>query len=177
MRRLLVLCLGAMLVLPAAAAAIALVPGDGTLHVDNGDGKVRLGSKFAPFSGVVLGRISVGKLEIIDPEEECEDLLVWNEDDTRERPLRARDGIACVFVTFARDEAMRFRLVREDGEITMSGKGLWVSAVGQGVAYLQGTTRRAGDGTYSINGQRPRSLPERGEWVPVGNWTTRPSLP
>jgi hypothetical protein len=177
MRRLLVLCLGAALALPAAAAAIALVPGDGTLHVDDADGKVRLGSRFAPFSGVVLGRISVGKLEIIDPEEECDELLVWDEDDTRERPLRSREGIACVFVTFDRSSAMRFRLVSEDSEITMSGRGIWISAFGQGPAYLQGTARRpAKDGTYSLNGQRPRSMPEPGEWWAVGNWT-RPSLP
>jgi hypothetical protein len=60
MRRALVVCLCAVLTLPATALALRLAPGDGTLAVRNGDGLVHLKLR----SGAVLGRVDIGRLEI-----------------------------------------------------------------------------------------------------------------
>src|SRR5687768_365557 len=131
MRRVVTLVLSAALLVPATAAAFAHALGDGTLHVNNADGRV---SFLRGFSGVVLGRVTVGTLEVIDPDSECDDLaaLVWDDDGWRERPLRgSRDGIKCVFRTFDRTTPMRFRLLEED-EIRITGAGIWISTVGQG---------------------------------------------
>jgi hypothetical protein len=176
MRRVLVLLLGATLALPAAALAVGLAQGDGTLYVNRADGKVRLGSKLDTFSGVVLGRINVGRLEIIDPDEECDELslVVWDADDGWERPMRQRDGVVCVFVSNDRTSPMRFRLVRDENEVVISGNGLFVTAVGEGPAFLLGTPKKIRDGTYSINGERPLSMPEKGKWVEI---RARGSLP
>jgi hypothetical protein len=176
MRRVLVLLLGATLALPAAALALGFAQGDGTLYINKADGKVRLGSKLDPFSGVVLGRLREGRLEIIDPDEDCDDLslVVWDADDDWERPLRQRDGVACVFVSSDRTTPMRFRLVRDENEVLVSGTGLFVTAVGEGPVFLQGNPRKVRDGTFSINGERPLSMPEKGKWFEI---RARGSLP
>jgi hypothetical protein len=173
MRRVLTLGLLAALAVPAVAAATALAPGDGTLYVNNADGRVHF---LRGFSGVVLGRITFGTLEVFNPSGECDEVadLVWDDDERTERPLRgSRDGIKCVFRATDRTTPMRFRLLEESEEIRISGQGIWVSAVGQGRVHLQGSDRLR-DGTFSISGDRPRSMPDRGATYSIG---TRPSLP
>ena len=161
MRRALVLCLLVVLLAPAAAIATGLASGDGMLAVRNGDGVVGLKLK----SGAILGRIQSGRLEIVvDPDVNCDELLVWDYDRDSLRPLASRDKVACVFVVGRESPAdMRFRLVREENEIRLTGRGLWISAVGRGQVYLKGSTRERADGVYSLNGARERSLPDRGE--------------
>jgi hypothetical protein len=159
MRRVLVLCLGATLALPAAALAVSLAQGDGTLYVNNAAGQVNL----RPWSGVVLGRMTEGKLELVDPDASCDDIDVWGAD--VERELRAREAVICRFVSRDRDSVMRFRLVEDVEEIRMiNSRGLYVAAVGQGKAFLKGSPRIEQDGTFSINGDRRRgTLPDSGK--------------
>jgi hypothetical protein len=170
MRRVVTLWLLAALVVPATAAAIALAPGDGSLTVSNADGQVRLTLR----AGVVLGRIAQGRLEVIAPDQDCEELLVWDSDDDFERPLRARDAVACVFISRDRSTAMRFRLVRGEADIRMVGRGLSLSAAGRGRTYLEGSVTKPRDGTFSVNGERPRSMPDKGAWFSVGAASSLP---
>jgi hypothetical protein len=167
-------CFAAVLALPATAAAIHAAPGDGTLAVSNAEGRVEF---LRNFSGVVLGRVTTGRLEIVNPESDCYGLDVWDVDDIREFPLRgSRDGVRCVFRTLDRSTAMRFRLVREGDEILVRGAGIWISAVGRGDVYLEGKPNKLRDGTFSINGERRGSLPDGGRTFTIG--TRRPgSLP
>ncbi len=161
MRRILVLWLGLVLAVPATAfAVVPFATGDGTLAVRWGDGNVTLKLR----SGVVLGRIATGTLEVVDPDVACEDLLVWDADDMT--PTK-RD--TCRFRSIERDGTpMRFRLLRGDNEIRLHGRGLFISAVGRGRVLLQGSDERVRDGQYSINAAPFRSLPDEAQWFPIG---------
>ncbi|MBD0329858.1 MAG: hypothetical protein ICV64_07125 [Thermoleophilia bacterium] len=168
MRPLVLVCLAAVLALPATAAAVHVAAaGDGTLSVSNAEGRVEF---LRSFSGVVLGRVTTGRLEVVNPDADCNDLGVWDVDEVRELPLRgSRDGVRCVFRTVDRSMAMRFRLVREGDEVLVAGAGIWISAVGQGRVYLEGKPNKLRDGTFSINGERRGSLPDAGRTFTIGS--------
>jgi hypothetical protein len=167
MRGLVTVVIVAALLVPAAALAQSRTPGDGTLHVNSAEGRVHF---LRSFSGVVLGRITVGTLEVVNPDSDCDSLKVWDADDTNERPLPgSRDGVRCIFRSTDRSTPMRFRLVREGDEVRVSGSGIWLSSVGQGRVFVQGSERRVRDGTFAINGdRRPGTLPDRGLTVTIG---------
>jgi len=162
MRRILVLCVGLVFCVPATAFAIVpFALGDGTLAVRGGDGTVTLKLR----SGVVLGRMATGTLEVVDPDVACEDLLVWQADETT--PTK-RD--TCRFRSMERDGTpMRFRLLRGDNEIRLHGRGLFISAVGRGKVRLEGSDERVRDGQYSINAAPFKSLPDEGGWLAIGS--------
>ncbi|MGE5690527.1 MAG: hypothetical protein ACM33B_08215 [Pseudomonadota bacterium] len=164
MRRALVITLVLSLVLPAIAAARMVAPGDGSLVVRSGDGNVRL----IDFKGAILGRISNGTLVVVDPKGgDCDALLVWDADDQwpRVRTIDDDKVLECVFKTTS---GMRFRLVGGPNTIRINARGIALSAVGQGLAYLRGSRLIDDDGTYSVDGSDWRSLPEDGRFVRVG---------
>ena len=167
MRRRLALVVLASLAVPAAAIASQNAPGDGTLTVRNADGVVRL-----TLRGAVLGKVGSGRLEVVDPDVDCDQLLVWGEEDAAERERQGRDGerrLLCIF----KGTSVRFRFIGGQHDVRISGRGIWVSAVGTGRVYLRGSSRRT-DGVFSINGERFASLPEDGDAFRVG---VTPSLP
>jgi hypothetical protein len=161
MRRLILLCLGFVLAVPATALAVQpFASGDGTLAIRSGDGSVRFDLR----SGVVLGRFASGSLEIMNPEIACDDLLVWDYDQVI--PTK-RDS--CLFrAAPGRDgEPLRFRLVSTDEDIRIAGRGIFLSAVGRGRVYLEGSQKRARDGQYSLNGGPFKSLPDDGQFFAI----------
>jgi hypothetical protein len=167
-RRLVVLCLGVALALPAAAWAVApLTGGDGSLAVRDGAGFIRLNLR----SGAILGRIENGTLEIVDPDVNCDDLLVWDADS--QFPKTVRDKTACVFRVHSEDDepGMRFRLARDENEVRLRGSGLWVSAVGRGRVFINGagSATKTRDGSYSLNGGFFKSLPNDGQAFVLGS--------
>ena len=165
MRRILPILLVLVLALPAAAAARMLAPGDGTLVVRSGDGRVWL----SEFRGVVLGRISAGTLVLVDPKGgDCDAQLVWEADDQwpRVRTIGEDRVLECVYRTTS---GMRFRLVGTDTTLRVNGRNIALTAVGKGTGYLKGTPALPDDGTYSVDGADWRSLPEDGRFVHIGS--------
>jgi hypothetical protein len=165
MRRTLLITLVLALLAPAAAVAQRLAPGDGSLVVRSGDGNVRL----TDFKGVVLGRIANGTLVIVDPKGgDCDAPLVWDADDQwpRVRQIGPEKVLECVYRTTS---GMRFRFVGGPSTLRVNGKGIALTAVGQGAGYVRGSKNVDDDGTYSVDGGDWRSLPEDGRVVRVGS--------
>lgn len=172
MRRLLVLCLLFALAAPAAAWALTRAPGDGTLAVRNGSGRLQLTLQ----GGAVIGKIDAGRLQVTVPasatlttEETCSALKVWGADrqpPALERAVGEAPMIVCRFTEFrvgGTPEPMRLRLVEEDRMLVKidQGRGFSVSAVAKGSGYIEGAGGE--DGTYSVNGRSFESLPDSGE--------------
>jgi hypothetical protein len=55
----------------------------------------------------------------------------------------------------------RFRATGGSYHVVIRGTGVYLFAGGQGSVKLQGSSYVRADGTYSVNGGRPRSLPKR----------------
>ena len=164
MRRLVLLCFGVLVVLPATAFAFQpLTAGDGTLSVRNGDGFIGLRLR----SGVILGRVESGRIEVVDPDVDCADLRVWDAEDRdrgfvqkpgiRQTPSSAQRVPSCVF----KGEDMSLRLL-DQSDVRIKGTGLWLSVVGRGRVILDGygTPAKTRDGQFALNGGKPQSLPD-----------------
>lgn len=165
MRRILVLLVVLALTVPAVAAARKLTPGDGTLVVRSGDGRVWLND----FRGVVLGRIATGTLVLVEPKGgDCDTQLVWEADDQWPRVRTVGDDrvFECVYRTTS---GMRFRVVGGQNTLRVNGRGIALTAVGKGTGHLRGTPSLLDDGTYSLDGEDWRSLPDDGRFVRIGS--------
>jgi len=159
-RRLLLTLLATLILAPAALAAPAAAPSDGTLSVRNGDGAIGMGS----FKGAVIGRIGQGTLEIEIPlEADCGALYVWGAENERDRFRTKADGATVSVCTFA-GRNIRFRVIATRPQVLRVTRATDVdlSAVGTGYVRLKG--RGGGpDGTFSLNGGDYRSLPDDGD--------------
>ena len=158
MRRLLVFAVLAALVLPAGALAAKHASGDGTLAVRNGDGSVRL-----TFRGAVLGKIGGGRLEVVDSDEECEDLRVWDADEVERKYDTRQKLLTCIF----KGASIRFRLVGTQQDLRITARAINLSAVGRGKAHLKAASRSRPSGTYSVDGGRFVPLGPDGGWITV----------
>jgi hypothetical protein len=162
MRSLIVVLVVGALVAPATALALKRAPGDGTLAIKGGEGIVRL-----ELRGAVIGAIARGTLVVVDPEDNsCDKPLVFDAD-TAVRRIEPGDlgqkRVACFYT----GSNMRFRFVGGQNELRLNGRGIGISAVGRGTAFLKGSVRVADDGQYSLNGAAWESLPDAGETVRV----------
>jgi hypothetical protein len=162
---------GVFLLAPAAAAASSTAPGDGTLSIKRGVGVVRLEID----RGAVIGRIGNGVLTVSNPRNgDCEKLLVWEQGErvavSDERETR-RGDLECIYT----GRAMRFRIVGGAPQLKLTGKDISVSAVGRGVAYLQGDLTVLEAGTYSVDGDDHLPLPILRKRVLLGDGPVQPS--
>jgi hypothetical protein len=152
----------------AAGLALAGSTDDGTLSVKAGIGKVNLN-----FNGSAVGRVARGSITVTDP------LLgdglgfdTWGCDPgSYDRPTTDGDGQ----VRVCRGNGLRFRAIGGKYQIKLKGSGIYLSAVGQGSAFLNGAgddPNVYSDGTYSLNDQPYKSLPDLGAFLdlsaPVG---------
>ena len=162
MRKILLSCaMLAVLALPAAASAGAHARGrTGYLVVKQGAGDGRRPIVTLAVHGFVLG--SVG------PQDEAQVTII---------PLNSAQGAPQVAPTdIARHRArygrstgityggtgFRFRAVGGYYRVVVRGSGVYLFAGGVGNVKLQGSSfDRRGDGTYAIDGKRPRSLPTK----------------
>jgi hypothetical protein len=162
------LCFGLLvgLLVPAAALAEQMVPGDGTLAVRNGDGMLRLDLK-----GVALGRMASGVLEVeVALERDCDgaDVSVAGAEREREDVKWIDDETPvwlCRFVD--RRGGLRFRIAGQQVIRFKFMRNLNLSAVGRGSARIRGT----GDapGSFSLNGDEFTLLPDELETLPLGS--------
>ncbi len=146
MRKHILLLLACLLALPAvASAALMRSTSDGTLSVEDGQGRIVIDAR-----GGVIGRFDRGSVTILDrtPEDAFE-AKVWGA--TREVELGLdRERYF--------GPGVRFRLIGGSFRIVINGAGIDLSAVGTGVVSLEGSGRFPG--VYSLDGEdcgAPRS--------------------
>lgn len=146
MRKTIMLLLACLLVVPAVgSAALMRGAGDGTLSVEDGQGRIVIDAR-----GGVIGRFDRGFITILDrtPEDAFE-ARVWGA--TREIELGLdRERYY--------GEGVRFRLIGGSFRIVVNGAGVDLSAVGSGFVTLEGRSRFPG--VYSLDGEdcgAPRS--------------------
>jgi hypothetical protein len=138
---------------PAAASAFISVGNDedGALSVKNGHGKVTL----YPFNGSAVGRVAHGRVVINDPiDGDGEGFDVWGCDI---RVHRSDTATVCI------GDNLRFRAVGGRYKIFARGSGIFLSAVGRGVATIDGSGDDPfvdSDGAFSVNDSPYRSLPD-----------------
>ena len=149
MRHVSLVLLLAGLLAPAALAASESVE-DGTLAVKNGRGFVKL-----EVTGVVIAQIDAGRITVEDREAER---------GTTPR-VRGAERLRVLSETKRRwmGSDMRVRLVGGDWKVTIFGRGIDLSVVGQGAITIHGRGDEQAiveDGTYSLNDAPWRSLPD-----------------
>ena len=137
---------------PAAASAfVSGGDGDGALSVRNGRGKVVL----YPFNGSAVGRVGHGRIVINDPiEGDGEGFDLWG-CDLRLHP--SDTATVCI------GDNLHFRAVGGKYKIVVKGSGIFLSAVGRGVATIDGSGDDPfidSDGAFSLNDSPYRSLPD-----------------
>lgn len=145
MRNLAFICALFVLALPGAALARSGAPGDGTLLIRGGVGKVTINAK-----GGVIGHFGEGVLTVRDP----------NPDDNVSEVVTGADRMHNVndFVTKYWGRDIRFRYIGGKFSITITGFDIGLSAIGKGYVTLAGRGT-ADDGTYSLNGLAPQPFP------------------
>jgi hypothetical protein len=154
MRKVLLLLLACALAAPAVgAAALMRGAGDGTLSVNDGNGRVVIVAR-----GGVIGRFDSGMVTIFDrtPTDAFE-AKVWNAARDRELGVAGERHVGA---------NVRFRLIGGEFRIVIVGKGIDVSAVGNGTVTLRGEGKSPG--LYSFEGEdcstpraKCRELPEQ----------------
>lgn len=126
----------------SVGAAFAAEPQGGGLSVERGRGAVTLDLR-----GSILGRLSAGSLKVTDltPGDRYAALVVGR------KVTQERIGPRTVVY---RGQGLRFRMLGGGYKVVVRGNGIDLSAVGKGVAVLDGEPRFAGDdvGVYSLDG-------------------------
>ncbi len=147
MRRILLLTVVLVAALPVAAAWPApLMPGDGTLVVDNGRGVVVVSAK-----GGIIGRFDQGFVVIEDLNlTDGRTPMVYNAD----RAVDLGNG-----KTRYSGTDLRFRMIGGLFRARVNAVGIDVSAVGHGTVSLDATGFTDFPGRFSINGGPFQSLP------------------
>ena len=139
MRAPLLVLLVFLLAVPAAAAAVAVSTVDGELSVDSGRGKVTVDAR-----GGVIGRFTDGRVSILDLSPEDTFIPVVFGDELP--PVEFPNG-AVVY----RGTNVRFRLVGGRYRIVVNAVGIDLSAVGNGLVWLESDGSRF-PGSYSFDG-------------------------
>lgn len=161
MRKNIMLLLVCMLAVPAVgSAALMRGAGDGTLSVEDGQGRIVVDAR-----GGIIGRFDRGYITILDrtPDDDFE-ARVWGA--TREIELGLdRERYF--------GPGVRFRLIGGSFRVVINGAGIDLSAVGSGVVSLEGSGRFPG--VYSLDGEdcsAPRSkckeLPDEAQRFRLG---------
>jgi hypothetical protein len=144
-RNLALICTFSALALPGAASAYTRAPGDGTMLIKDGIGKVTVTAR-----GGIIGHFGEGVLTVRDP----------NPDDNISEVVTGAESTHVVndFVTKYTGKDVRFRYIGGKFTITIVGTDIDLSVIGKGTVALVGKGT-ADDGTYSVNGALPQPLP------------------
>ena len=152
MRRLLVLFLVMLVVIPAAAWSQPLPqPEDGTLSIREGRGMVFLNAR-----GSITGRFEKGKLTVTDPHPfDSKRPVVYGASKTTYRGAKT---------TIYQGRNIRFRLIGAMYQTRVEGRGIFMSVIGRGRGIIDGAGDvQAGifyDGVWSLNDEEYHSLPD-----------------
>jgi hypothetical protein len=145
MRRLLTFAVLAGLVLPAAAFARPAGLNDGTLSIQDGDGKIVIAGR-----GGVIGSFAKGSVTISDPVDgDGTGPIVTGDEWSKDRSDT---------VTTWGGTRVRFRMIGGIFRIVVKGRGINLSFVGKGQVTITGAGT-LDDGTYSVNGGDYSAIP------------------
>jgi hypothetical protein len=145
MRRLSLILLAALAVLPAAALAARKAPGDGVFELRAVNGVVILTGK-----GVLWGQIDHGSMRVTDPDlADGQQLFVSGADRTK-----LVDGSTTLYS----GTDIHFRTTGGKYKIRFKGTGIDLSAIGVGGADMTGDPNAVDTGDYAVDG---------GKWIPV----------
>jgi hypothetical protein len=159
MRRLLLILLSSLIVAPAAFAAARLT-GDGVFELKAVYGTVQIGSNSQPARGALWGQMDKGILRVLDPVPGDGQILVSGYEN-RTSVLNS-DGLKVTVYT-GRD--LHFRVTGGKYKLSfLNAQGLDLTAVGAGVAYLDGDENAVDAGDYAVNS---------GDWVAMPTFTTK----
>ena len=150
MARTLLLATLAAAILAVPAALAGDTPGDGTLSVKRGKGKIAIN-----FKGTVIGRIN-GRIQVRDfrPFDDTEPQLLGCKGRVRHLP-----GV--VGVSYCHGRNVSFRILDGRYRVTLQGIGIFLSAVGYGSVTLDGSgDLGVNDGVMSLNDEPYESLPD-----------------
>ena len=150
MRRLLLTLLCGLIVVPAALAAHRAT-GDGVLELKAVYGFVGIGTADQPATGALWGQMDRGKLTIVDPVAGDGTVFVsgW---ETRKQT----DDSPRTVVYTGKD--LHFRVTGGKYKLVFNGAGIDLTAVGVGIARLDGDQDAVNAGSYAI---------DSGKWIPV----------
>jgi hypothetical protein len=159
MRRLVIIIGVLVLALPAAAGALMRAPGDGTLVVDNAQGSVVLNVR-----GGIIGRFDQGSIEVTDlaPGDGLPPRVFGYQQARQLGPHR---------VLYSGENDVRFRLIGGGWRVRITAIGIDLSAVGRGVAILDGSGFTDQPGHYSLNGGAFQSMPHAPTRLTLGTPT------
>lgn len=169
MRRILLSCVSAaVLLLPAAASAGASAqakpkPGFLVVRKAAGDGGVN-GHPVVTLvvHGFVLGRVSAtqeARVDIYHLPSARGETAPQAVGDVKGKPVRWRGRVPG---TEYSGSGFRFRAIGGFYRVVVRGAGVYLFAGGRGNVRLRGSSfSRGADGTYSVDGAAPRSLPTR----------------
>lgn len=152
MRRLSFALLCCLVAAPVALAAHRAA-GDGVLELQGVNGTVTIGTVANPAHGALWGQLDNGTLVVLDPIVKDGKLFVSGWD---RKPVVKETDDGTVSIYSGTD--LRFRITGGAYRLVASGSGLDLTAVGVGVAYLNGDVRALDAGTYAVND---------GKWLPV----------
>jgi hypothetical protein len=165
MRRFFPLVLVVALVLPAAAwAAVdsSASSGDGTLVVDNGNGRVTVRAR-----GGILGRFDTGNVVISDLDlADGRVPVVWGAETIRFL------GNGRILYS---GEDVRFRMIGGLYRVQISATGIDISAVGRGYTVLDATGYTDFPGRFSVDGEPFQTLPGHTTTYTLGQAPAQPA--
>jgi hypothetical protein len=172
MRRLSLALLCFLVAVPAALAAHRAA-GDGVLELQGVSGVVTIGTVANPARGALWGQLDSGTLVVLDPIPKDGKLFVSGWD---HRPVvkDTEDGKLYLYS----GTNIRFRITGGAYRLVASGSGLDLTAVGVGVAYLNGDARALDAGSYAVDDGKWQPVPELlspkalGIRVPFGDQTS-----
>jgi len=154
MRRLLVILLASLAVVPAALAA-QRASGDGVLELKSADGRVVIGTNALPARGILWGQMDNGKLVVVDPvPDDGNQILVSGYD--KKPTMTVTDSGSTVTTYWGTN--LHYRVTGGKYRLVFEGVGIDLTAIGVGTAYLTGDPDVFDAGYYAV---------DSGKWVPM----------
>lgn len=136
----------------AASVGTAGTATSGSLSIEDGRGTVTIKG-----SGVVIGRLERGEIQIVD----LTPLDQWSP---------RLNGVPRGKVVWTRGKTVNFYVPGGRYRIVVKGEGIAISARGQGVATLDGRPDPVGDaGTYTVGDEDEQPVPEAVERIVFGS--------
>jgi hypothetical protein len=154
MRRILVILLVSLVVAPAALAN-ARATGDGVLELKSATGTVAIGKDSQPARGVLWGQMDKGKLVVVDPVPGDGQILVsgWE----KRTVVPATD--TALAATVYSGTNLHFRVTGGKYRLFFNGSGIDLTAIGVGVAYLNGDENALDAGEYAVDSKDWVAMP------------------
>jgi hypothetical protein len=147
-----ILLVSALVGVPSALAGSSSA-NDGVLELKTMNGTATIGTIANLARGAVWGQLDSGTLTVLDPLASDGKVFVSGYD---KKPV-AKDTLDGRLTTYA-GKNLHFRVTGGVYKLVVVGTGLDLTAVGVGVAYLNGDLRYADDGSYAV---------DDGKWLPV----------